>query len=168
MTKCYRHIAPSEVGTGFVFICPGQREEINNRPCAGQTGEVLEIGLRVMNRLDSKMFPYTDRYQYHITNAWSLVEYPRKTGRSVPKKSEVCDVVNLRRLHLEIRDLECVIVCGAKARDAVSACIEEFGFAGKVAYAKHTSRRALGFPTNESLPQVMNTWAQAIIFQLQT
>jgi hypothetical protein len=163
---CYYNAPKKTSSTGFVFICPGSFEEKASRPCAKQTGVVAELGIGELSTSLPKVFPYRDRYDYLITNAWPNVEYPKKTNRSVPTKDEVLDAKNLERLHAEIKGLHTVVVCGKLAHEAVRACVKLYNFKGKVAYVKHTSRRAIGCPTNENLPAVMRTWADDVIKQI--
>jgi hypothetical protein len=126
----------------------------------------MDFGVSSLNSRRPDLFPYATRYDYLITNAWPTVEYPAKTSRSVPSEAEICDEENLLRLHCEIKSLEYLVVCGSLAHAAVRACIERFGFGGKVAYVKHTSRRAIGCPTNADLPAVMDAWAANILNQI--
>ena len=74
---CHINKPENDCKTGFVFICPGRVEENKRKPCAGQTGINLQDGLAYLNSKMDNIFPYTERYSYFITNAWSKVSVVR-------------------------------------------------------------------------------------------
>jgi hypothetical protein len=166
---CYirRPLLPST--TGFVFICPGRLEENAGYPCAGQTGQGLNAGLAQLTRLRGDLFPSRDRFDYLITNAWIHPEYRTRPGqprpRSLPELMEVVTRQNIERLHSEILELNHVVACGELAHLAVRLCVEFLNYSGNVAYVEHTSRQALGCPTNDRYDEVIKAWAKRVIAQ---
>lgn len=161
------HIAYPSVASevGFVYICPGRYEEKAGYPCAGQTGTMLEALLPLLVAKAPVVFGSTERTHYLITNAWPIVEFKRKTGRSVPLKSDVLSHQNVERLYQEIRSLRYVVACGNLAQRAIESCQHAFSLPAEVANATHTSRRALGCPSNENLPRRLNEWAESVAMQ---
>lgn len=161
------HIAqpefPSEVG--FVFICPGRYEEKAGKPCAGQTGVMLESALPHLCERMPGVFSSPERLNYLITNAWPQVEYKAKTGRSVPTESEVLLLDNVEGLYHEIESLRYVVACGNLAHAAITRCQQVFELKAVVARVSHTSRQALGCPTNANLPIRLKQWASSVIRQ---
>ena len=116
----------------FVFSCPGQTEEQQGRPAAGQTGDNLEEVLSVMRRYsydDTENLECDDwiRGNIWITNAWDCVEYESLTGRSEASIPEILETENILRLAYELGAIENVIVCcGDKAQMAV-CCLHNQG-----------------------------------------
>jgi hypothetical protein len=161
---CYLNVPDNPGTTGFVYICPGQREDQYGRPCAGQTGTMLDRALPYLQGLRPRIFPYLSRYEYLITNAWPEVEYPGqdKRERSVPKAVEVASMINIEGLYGEIAHLKHVVACGDLAHLATKLWIEFLGLEGRVAYVKHTSSPALGCPTREQLDGAVQGWAISV------
>lgn len=161
------HIAlpelPSEVG--FVFICPGRYEEKAGKPCAGQTGVMLESALPLLHKGIPRVFTSSERLKYLITNAWPQVEYKANTGRSVPTESEVLLLENVEGLYHEIQSLRYVVARGNLAHAAINQCQQVFKLEAAIARVSHTSRQALGCPTNANLPIRLNQWASSVIRQ---
>lgn len=161
------HIAFPDVpsGIGFLYICPGRYEERAGYPCAGQTGLMLEAALPLLVAKMPNIFTSAERKRYLITNAWPKVEFKRKTGRSVPLKSDVASRANVEGLYQEIKALRYVVACGNLAHFAIERCQEAFPLEAVVAKVSHTSRRALGCPTNAKLPARLNEWAESVAMQ---
>lgn len=164
--SCHINLPVQAGRTGFVFICPGRFEQRSGRPCAGQTGTHLEAAVQHLAAMQPSHFPHRSRYDYLITNVWDRVEFKGLTLRSVPTKDEVANPANLLRLHKELAGLENLVACGALAHHAVRRCIATYGFSGRVAYVKHTSRQALGCPTRAQYPQTIMDWAAEVVRQL--
>ena len=164
-TGCHIAIPEVPTGVGFVYICPGRYEERVGYPCAGQTGAMLEALLPLLVETMPTIFTSAERTRYLITNAWPRVEFRRKTGRSVPLKSELVSRVNLERLYQEIKALRYVVACGNLAHFAMENCHKAFPLDATVAKAFHTSRRALGCPTNAKLPVRLREWAESVATQ---
>lgn len=161
------HIAlptvPSDVG--FVFICPGRYEEKYGKPCAGQTGVMLEAALPLLFARMPRVFLSTERQRYLITNAWPQVEYKAKTNRSVPLKSEISLIENVEGLYHEVKSLRYVVACGNLAHVAIELCKQVFYLEATVAKVSHTSRLALGCPTNANLHARLDEWAGSVTQQ---
>jgi hypothetical protein len=164
-TLCHIHWPKNAGQVGFVFICPGRFEEREGRPCAGQTGRVLDDGLSHLVQMRDDLFTSQNRYDYLITNAWPQVEYKESTNRSVPKCSEVTSKQNIQRLFSEINGLSHVVACGELAHLAVRICVEFLNFSGNVAYVKHTSRQSLGCPTKGQYESTVKDWAKSVFQQ---
>ncbi|MBU2571110.1 MAG: hypothetical protein KJ725_13995 [Gammaproteobacteria bacterium] len=163
--SCHLHSPNIPGQVGFVFICPGRFEEKEGRPCAGQTGKVLDDGLSHLVKIRHDLFTSRNRYDYLITNAWPQVEYRDKTNRTVPKCIEVTSKQNIQRLFSEINGLSHVVACGELAHIAVRICVDFLKFSGKVAYAKHTSRQSLGCPTKCQYESTVKDWANSVVQQ---
>jgi hypothetical protein len=161
------HIAVPKVQNqvGFVYICPGRHEERLGKPCAGQTGVMLESALLLLHAKKPEIFWSSERQHYLITNAWPHVEYKKKTHRSVPLVSEISSHENLERLYHEIKLLQYIVACGKLAHVAVDRCRKAFRLESVVAQVSHTSRPALGYPTNEDLPVRLDEWAYSVVKQ---
>jgi len=106
-----------EQRVAVVFSCPGRHEEAAGHPAAGSTGRNLEILLtllgQALNRSDLA------RVNVTITNAWPLVEYRGKTGRTEATVKEITAEGNTARLQQELAGItDFVIFCGARARSA--------------------------------------------------
>ncbi|OOE92016.1 hypothetical protein BZG76_09240 [Salinivibrio sp. AR647] len=164
-TLCHIHRPKDSGQVGFVFICPGRFEEREGRPCAGQTGRVLDDGLCHLVQMRGDLFTSRNRYDYLITNAWPQVEYKKSTNRSVPNCIEVTSKQNIQRLFSEINGLSHVVACGELAHLAVRICVEFLNFSGNVAYVKHTSRQSMGCPTKEQYDSTVRDWAKSVIQQ---
>lgn len=110
---------------GFVFACPGRKEQIAGKVVAGSTGNNLNLLLASLscssNKFIASLFPSSNRYDYFITNASDIVHYPALDGRSLPAKKEYMNLENIERLSEEIAHLKCVIAFGAQAKDVVQA-----------------------------------------------
>ncbi|MBK6359886.1 hypothetical protein [Candidatus Skiveiella danica] len=166
-SNCYISFPPVKGNVGFVFICPGRFEERAGKPCAGQTGKILEVALPFLCALKPNIFLSENRYSYLITNAWPVVEYKEKTNRSVPTRFEVSAIETVARLYAEIKDLQYVVACGNLAHLAVELCKTNHGLKAAVAKATHTSRQAFGCPTNEELPIRLWEWADQVAKQFK-
>lgn len=158
------HIAlppvPSEVG--FVFICPGWYEEKYGMPCAGQTGVMLDAALPLLFARMPTIFQSVERHRYLITNAWPQVEYKARTGRSVPRKSEISSRENVEGLYHEVKSVRYLVACGGLAHIAIGLCQQIFHLEATVAKVSHTSRQALGCPTNAELHARLDQWARSV------
>jgi hypothetical protein len=100
----------------FVFSTPGSFEEKAERPVAGKTGENLNEILLHLNNTDPMYFPWTDRYNYLITNATTTIMHARTEGKKTEEtKLNVLKQSNINRLLSELRDCKVVILCGKNA-----------------------------------------------------
>lgn len=137
--SCHLQVGKSKE-VAFVFSCPGRYEEVAGEPAAKVTGKNLSILLGklgiALNKSD------LDRRNITITNAWSRVEYEKKTGRSEATTSEINSDANIARLRSELVGVtELVVCCGDKAKIAVDACCLSENV--KVVFIKHLSTRGL-------------------------
>lgn len=148
-----------------VFSCPGKKEEIANEPAAGMTGRNLEILFRQLNGLLNCPGKFT-RENVTITNASTLVEYKKSTGRSESQNAEILNDKNLERLYDEIRETNELIICsGAKARLAIEKLTEQKPLKAVVVKIPHLGFQSLnrlkpdGIPEDipESIPVETNT-----------
>lgn len=141
-----------EVGTStqvaFVLSCPGRHEEQEcpPGPAKGKTGENLRELADLLSADPGRVF--LRRGNARITNAWPCVEYGGcgGTGRSEPTDSEVLDPENLRRLSMELADIEqAVICCGRKATLAVCRLADQGCLRNgvRVAIVPHLGNRGL-------------------------
>ena len=83
----------------FVFSCPGNRELIENKVCAGNTGDNLN---KLLNKLNAKcevLFPSKDRYDYAILNASNHVNFMKLTSKSEENKKDIMSKDNLKRIN---------------------------------------------------------------------
>lgn len=137
--SCHLQVGKSKE-VAFVFSCPGRYEEVAGEPAAKVTGKNLssllgKLGI-ALNKND------LDRRNITITNAWSRVEYEKKTGRSEATTSEIISDVNIARLRSELVGVtELIVCCGEKAKIAVDACCLSENV--KVVFIKHLSTRGL-------------------------
>ncbi|WP_418317408.1 hypothetical protein [Piscinibacter sakaiensis] len=161
------HCQPCAGATvGFVFICPGRFEANRGYPCAAGTGANLARALVELNRRAPEVFRSPQRSDYLVTNAWSTVEYPALTGRSVPSEAEVLAPANLDRLAAEIAQLQTVVACGAQAHAALRA-ISLRRPELRVAYARHLSQRSVNMiPGGSDTPQRIARWVDLVLAQI--
>ncbi len=163
--SCHLELPKFPSGVGFVFICPGRYEEKQGRPCAGQTGVMLEAALPLLFAKRPQIFPSPERDHYLITNAWPTVEYKGKTMRSVPLKSYIMLEQNIERLYHELKGLQYIVACGKLAHLVLDLCRQNFPLQAAVAQVSHTSRQALGCPTKADLPNRLDQWAESVVQQ---
>ncbi len=99
----------------IVFSCPGRHEEDAGYPAAKTTGKNLNALLSTLS--DALSRSDLIRTNITITNAWPIVEYEEKTGRSEATEQEVVAPSNIKRLQQELDDItEFVILCGEMAK----------------------------------------------------
>lgn len=131
-------------------------------PCAGQTGVMLETALPLLFARMPTVFQSVERHRYLITNAWPQVEHKARTGRSVPRKSEISSRENVERLYHEVKSLRYLVACGRLAHISIELCQQIFHLEATVAKVSHTSRQALGCPTNAGLHARLDEWARSV------
>lgn len=157
-TSPYRKVA-------FVFACPGQAEEAAGTPCSGRTGSHLSAALEILHDLKPELFPSADRLQYLITNSWPSVEYKKKTGRYLPRISEVLVEGNLARLTKELAGVGYAICCGKHATRSVAAC-KNRGFRGEIISMRHLSQRSINKLGRSNIERLSN-WAHYLADNLK-
>lgn len=124
----------------IVFSCPGRREEEAGFPAAKTTGKNLDNLLMLLSRELKREDLIRDCIT--ITNAWPIVEYREKTGRSEATEQEVKDAENIERLKRELDNvLEFVIFCGDRAKAASESL--QLKERPKFIHVKHLGTRGL-------------------------
>lgn len=93
----------------FVFICPGQEEDNEGKPIAGQTGKNLETILYFLNKNHSKLFPSVRKYDYRILNLSDKIFYKKKDGKTIPPIKCIRTEKNIKRIIRETENCEIVI-----------------------------------------------------------
>ncbi|MFJ7982185.1 uracil-DNA glycosylase family protein [Lysinibacillus xylanilyticus] len=125
----------------IVLSCPGQEEEIENKPAAGKTGSNLGTVLATINGQNELSW---NRRDVTITNAWNKVEYKGKTGRTEATKKEVLSDENLKRLYNEIKDTkEYIVAFGYLAEQVLEELNTKHQLNVKVLSAPHLSLQRL-------------------------
>ena len=160
--------------TAFVFSCPGQKEELLGHPCAGATGRNLDAALPKLHALAPKLFSSSSRAVYVLTNSWSQIEYPAKTGRSEATAAEILSPDNLNRLERELEGITTILICGQKAKHAVLALQAQGRLAKtktKVAIVMHLSPLAVNSHAawrGKSGDERLALWATDVVTQLRS
>jgi hypothetical protein len=165
------HLQPcAGATTAFVFSCPGQKEELLGHPCAGATGRNLDAALPKLHTLAPKLFASSSRAAYVLTNSWSQIEYPAKTGRSEATAAEILSPDNLNRLERELSGITTILICGQKAKHAVLELQAQGRLTGaKVAIVMHLSPLAVnshGAWRGKSGDERLALWASDVVRQL--
>jgi hypothetical protein len=154
-----------------VFSCPGQKEELLGHPCAGATGRNLDAALPKLHTRLPSVFPSSNRAAYVLTNSWSQIEYPAKTGRSEATATEILSPDNLNRLERELAGITTVLICGQKAKHAVLELQVQGRLAKtKIAIVMHLSPLAVNSHAawrGKSGDERLALWAEAAISQLR-
>ena len=123
------HICKGEANNkiGFVLSTPGKIESEAGCPAAGDTGDNMKAILEILNLIEPKIFPSTDRYHYLITNASIKVMYASKDkGKTEDTDSSIIEQMNLDRIRREITHCEILILCGEKAHLLETHLSEKF------------------------------------------
>lgn len=110
----------------FVLSCPGERELVKGKVCAGQTGENLGYILSYLHGKKEEIFPSKNRYDYIIINASDKVHFHELTGNSEASREEIKDKKNIQRIKdiFNAKQIEYVILFGKKAQ-SIRTIIEE-------------------------------------------
>jgi uracil-DNA glycosylase len=160
----------ADATTAFVFSCPGQKEELLGHPCAGATGRNLDAALPKLRALAPQFFASSSRAAYVLTNSWSQIEYPAKTGRSEATATEILSPDNLNRLERELAGITTILICGQKAKHAVLELQAQGRLAkAKVSVVMHLSPLAVNSHAawrGKSGDERLALWAQAAVSQL--
>ena len=110
---------------GFIFACPGQKEQAAQKVVSGSTGNNLNLLISSLSGTSNSsvrlLFPTTDRYDYLITNASEIIHYPAHDGRSLPTRKEYMTERNIERLCDELKNLRLVIAFGVQAKEVAQA-----------------------------------------------
>jgi hypothetical protein len=157
--------------TAFVFSCPGQKEELLGHPCAGATGRNLDLALPKLHAQCPERFTSPLRSDYVLTNSWSQIEYPAKTGRSEATAAEILSSDNLARLERELAGIQTILICGQKAKHAVLALQGQNRLqSARVAVVMHLSPLAVNSHKawlGKSGDERLALWAQAAALQFE-
>jgi hypothetical protein len=117
------------------------------------------------------VFPSSNRAAYVLTNSWSQIEYPAKTGRSEATATEILSPDNLNRLERELAGITTVLICGQKAKHAVLELQVQGRLAKtKIAIVMHLSPLAVNSHAawrGKSGDERLALWAEAAISQLR-
>ena len=133
------NIGKEDSNVVFLFSCPGQMEEDLKKPVACQTGINLNMLLKILNEQNKDIFPYTNRYDYRITNTWDKVEYQAKTGRTEATLKDIKESQNLERLEQELKDKKTLILFGKNAKNIKNL----LNFNGIIIESRHLSFQSI-------------------------
>lgn len=108
-----------------ILSCPGEEELIEQKVCAGETGENLEHILSIVSKqvqldppFESKLaFSAEQRYNYTIINSVDDV-YFRKYNDSEAEKEDIEKDENVKRVQSaieELKHLKYILICGDNA-----------------------------------------------------
>ena len=148
-------------------LSPPARRSPSQWPGTARSSTSAGRALIELNRRAPAVFGSPDRRAYVVTNAWSEVEYPALTGRSVPGEAEVLMPANLARLLGEIESLQTIVACGAQAQAAVRALVGEGRRGAAVAYARHLSQRSVNMiPGGATTDERIARWVDQVLAQL--
>lgn len=132
----------------IILSCPGEEELINDKVCAGETGENLEKildylvkngktkGVKIKKGKSDKSTP--KRYSYTIINSVNDVHFRSYNGAEA-KKKEIEDDTNVKRIVEELKTIDKIeyfIVCGNNAEILYEKIKADFNNA-KVAIVSH-------------------------------
>lgn len=130
----------------FVFLYPGQIEEILNKPICGATGAHLECLILELQANESlaKYFKYNCRYKYRIINLSENVYYDGSKNGKEPKMSEVAFETNIKRLQKAIKGMELIIVFSVKYKDIFqNEVLSEVIGEKNIIYSRHLSPQSI-------------------------
>jgi hypothetical protein len=115
--RCSAHFCEGRLDVAFVFSTPGAEENRSARPVAGVTGKNLAMALPYLHAARRDLFPSLDRYDYRITNAWSVpTAVSLGNPASEASDSEIQEPLNVRRVHQELAGCGLAILSGDKAK----------------------------------------------------
>ena len=101
----------------FVFSCPGQQEMLEDKLCAGQTGDNLNLLLSILNKMNSTIFPYLSKSEYDILNATPVVHFKKLDGKTEGTKKEINENIPVVETYIKSNpNLKYAIFCGNKAK----------------------------------------------------
>ena len=179
-----RRLAPSKIKNmhfehgqhpiAFVFSAPGAKEKLSGRPVTGDTGTNLEEALEYLAQARPDVFFSRARYDYRITNAFSQ-PLAKSLGdpRTEATRREILLPANVLRVQQELKGVQLVMLCGAKAGYLYDV-LHESGF--EVIRCSHTSNRGLvskhnaaakgGATPEERRALRVQAWAKCFLKQL--
>ena len=130
----------------FVFLCPGQIEEILNKPICGATGAHLECLILELQANESlaNYFKYNCRYKYRIINLSENVYYDGSKNGTKPNKLQVESEENIKRLQEVIKDMELIIVFNLEYKDVFQKeVLLEDKAVKNIIYTRHLSPQSI-------------------------
>lgn len=111
------HLCKGHIPVAFVFSAPGEEEQREGRPVAGDTGTNLESALVHLHSAQPALFPSRHRYDYRITNAWpEPLAIASGHRASEARDTEIREPRNVRRVLRELVGCNLVVLSGNKAR----------------------------------------------------
>lgn len=130
----------------FVFLCPGQIEEILNKPICGATGAHLECLISELQADTdlNKYFKYTCRYKYRVINLSETVYYNGSKNGNRPSGSQVKSEENIERLQDALENMELILVFSLEYKDMFQkqVLLENKG-AKNIVYSRHLSSQSI-------------------------
>ena len=168
------HFEHGQHPIAFVFSAPGAKEKLSGRPVTGDTGTNLEEALEYLVQARPDVFLSRARYDYRITNAFSQ---PLATSlgdsRTEATRREILLPANVLRVQQELKGVQLVMLCGAKA-GYLHDVLRESGV--EVIRCSHTSNRGLvskhstasrgGATPEERRALRVRAWAKCLLEQL--
>ena len=127
----------------FVFLCPGQIEEILNKPICGATGAHLECLILELQANESLVnyFKYNCRYKYRIINLSENVYYDGSKNGTKPNKLQVESEENIKRLRDAMEGMELILVFDIQYKNIFQ---NQVLFGDKdIIYSRHLSSRSI-------------------------
>lgn len=127
----------------FVFLCPGQIEEILNKPICGATGAHLECLILELQDNESlaSYFKYNCRYKYRIINLSESVYYDGGKNGIKPNKLQVESEENIKRLRDAMEGMELILVFDLQYKNIFQNKVL-FG-TKDIIYSRHLSSRSI-------------------------
>lgn len=144
------NIAKSQVC--FILSCPGEKELLANKVCAGQTGENLEQIVFYLNSYCRCIFPSLNRYDYNILNASNNVNFEALTNKPEEDDDVILSGKNIDRIEKffnKNKHVKYVVFCGDKAKLLVDE-IRKFG-KFKIAIIKHIGLKGINRTIKEDI-----------------
>ena len=148
----------SESNLCIILSCPGQEELINDKVCAGETGNNLDKVLKFVG-LDHFRPGVEDgndcRYSYTIVNAVKEVHFREYNGAEA-KENQIKEKSNIDRVKSELSDkIDYFIICGNNAavlydlikneyKDAKQSYVSHLGWVGLRNEYKNSSKELSG------------------------
>jgi hypothetical protein len=124
------HFCEGDIPVAFVFSVPGDEEERQGRPVAGDTGANLELALGHLHFALPEIFRSVHRYDYRITNAWpEPLAKSRGDRASEGSDAQVRHPGNVRRVLQELEGCDHVVLSGNKAKllaEAIGASLRQY------------------------------------------
>lgn len=136
----------------FILSCPGEKELLANKVCAGQTGKNLDQIITYLNSFCSCIFPSLNRYDYNILNASNNVHFEELTNKPEEDDDIILSDKNIDRIKKffkKNKNVKYLVFCGDKAKLLVG----EIGKLGKfkIAIIKHVGLKGINRTIKEDV-----------------